>query len=120
MHAVLTARTARAVRLAGWDGRSLRLVPKVRPEPALGLLEAHPLAGAVVLDLVAAEAADREVARLRMREVDAADGCSRRHREGLSQLEPDSLGSEEIEDATWEKLRALAAEYKIAGEPGLA
>ena len=26
----------------------------------------------------------------------------------------------EIEDATWEKLRALAGEYKVAGELGLA
>ena len=40
--------------------RSLRLVPEVRGEPALGLVERYPLAPGVVGHLVAAEAADDE------------------------------------------------------------
>src|SRR5438093_13748434 len=48
------------------------LVAQIRPEPALDLLQRHPLARGVVLDLVSPEPADREVARERMGEVDPA------------------------------------------------
>src|SRR5438105_8464064 len=46
-----------------------RLVRQVRAEPALGLGERDALAGGVVGDLIAGDAADGEVARLRMAEV---------------------------------------------------
>ncbi len=50
------------------------LVAEVGGQPALRLRERHPLAARVVLHLVAAEAADAEVARRGMREVPPAHG----------------------------------------------
>ena len=76
----LTARSSYARTVA-------RLVGEVRAQPALGLVERDALPGGVVLDLVAPDPADREVARLRVREVDAADARRRGRREGLGQLE---------------------------------
>src|ERR1700677_1929300 len=46
-----------------------RIVVEVGPEPAFDLVDAHLLAGCVVGDLVAANLAEREVARLRMSKV---------------------------------------------------
>src|SRR3954463_344507 len=74
------------------------LVPEIRPQPTLDLVERHVLARRVVLDLVAADAADREIARLRMREVDAADARARHHRERLGERDPDLLGAEQVEE----------------------
>src|SRR5437867_1781816 len=70
---------------------------EVLAQPILRLLDAQPLAAGVVLDLVAPQTPDREVARLRVRQVDPANGGSRGHRECLRQLEPDLLRSEEVE-----------------------
>src|SRR5262245_30827806 len=63
----------------------LRLVAEVGPQPALDLGLGHPLAAGVVLDLVAADLADREVARLGVAEVEAGDRGGRGHGEGLRQ-----------------------------------
>src|SRR6476646_8804702 len=74
-------------------------IAEVRPEPALGLLERHALAGGVVLHLVAGEPADGEVARERVREVDPADSGSRRHRERVRQRDAGRLlGPEQVEE----------------------
>src|SRR3954468_5264827 len=80
-----------------------RLVAEIRPQAALRLFDGDALPCRVVLDLVAAEPPDREVARLGMREVDAAHARSRRHRVGLGQREPGLLCAEEPE-----QLRLLA------------
>src|SRR4051794_25246764 len=65
----------------------LRVVGKVRGEPALGLLERPALPPRVVGDLVLAEAADDEVLRLRVGEVPAADRRARPHRHRLGELD---------------------------------
>ena len=49
---------------AAGDGGADRLVPEVRREPALRLLDGDALAAGVVVDLVAADPPDREVVRL--------------------------------------------------------
>src|SRR6187431_811992 len=48
------------------------IVPQVGPQPALRLLDAHTLSRGVVLDLVSADAADREVTGLAVCEIQAA------------------------------------------------
>src|SRR3970040_333544 len=76
----------------------LRHVAQVRGQPALGLCDGPHLAPRVVLDLVARDPPDGEVARLRMAEEDAADGCRRRHGVRLGQSEADLLGAEQVEE----------------------
>src|SRR5262249_46627913 len=102
------ATTIRAARRAMWLGSASAVedllprtghVPEIRREPALRLLEGNGLAGGVVLDLVEGDAADGDVARERMRKIDAADGRGRRHRERLGQRYGRCiLGPEEIEE----------------------
>src|SRR5204862_7507109 len=67
------------------------------------LARRDPLPRGVVLDLVAVDPADREVARLGMREVDAAHARGRRHRIALREREPGFLRAEQRE-----QLRLLA------------
>src|SRR5712691_6887959 len=76
----------------------LGLVGQVGPEPALGLGERDALAGAVILDLVESHAADREVARLRVVEVDAAHARAGDRRERLRQLHAGALGPQQPEE----------------------
>src|SRR5215204_3546720 len=81
------------------DGRScLRFVGQVRTEPSFDLVERDSLPRRVVLCLVAADPADGEVARLRMREVDAADAGGGRRREGLRELDAELVRAEEAEE----------------------
>src|SRR6185295_12278364 len=74
------------------------LVAQVRRKPPLCLFEGCAFARGVVLDLVARETADGEVARARVCEIDAAHRCSRRHRERLRQFEPCAVGAEQLEE----------------------
>src|SRR3954454_8377987 len=66
----------------------LRVVAEVRGEPALGLGGGPAFAVGVVGDLVGSEAADDEVLRLRVAEVDSRPRSPRRHRHRLGQLHP--------------------------------
>src|ERR1700723_3663432 len=60
-----------------------RLVAQIGTEPALYLLGRHALTASVVDDLVAVDLPEREVARFRMGEVEAADARAGPHGEGL-------------------------------------
>src|SRR5712692_2520138 len=81
----------------------LRLVGQIRSEPALRLGERDALAVGVVGNLVARDAADGEVARFRVVEIESADARARDRREGLGQLHPGAVGGEQLEE-----LRLLA------------
>src|SRR5215510_264993 len=63
--------------------RRLRIVSEVRGEPALDRLDRNALPSRVVLDLITREASHREVARLRVSQVDAAHARRREHGERL-------------------------------------
>src|SRR6476661_5874790 len=63
-------------------------VAKVRRQPLLGLVEGPALAAGVVLDLVPAEPPQHEVARLRVGEVQTADGRTGPHGHALGELHP--------------------------------
>jgi len=52
-------------------GEALGVVVEDRCEPALGFLDRPSLARSIVLDLIAADLADAEIARVGMREVEA-------------------------------------------------
>src|SRR5437773_9676385 len=88
-----------------------RLIRQIWAEPALGLGERDSLPGGVVGDLVAGDPADREVARLRMVEVQAADARAGDRGEVLRQLHPGAVGAEQLEE-----LRLLA----VVGARGVA
>ncbi|OPZ09737.1 MAG: hypothetical protein BWZ08_00202 [candidate division BRC1 bacterium ADurb.BinA292] len=61
-------------------------------------MQFHPLAFGVILHLVQAEAADVEVERGGMREVEPADGGARRHRKVFGQLDAGvAFGAEQVE-----------------------
>src|SRR5918993_5369162 len=74
------------------------LVRQVGAQPALRLGQRNALAGCVVLDLIPRDAADREVLRVRMAEVEPAHGRGWRHREALRQGEPCRLRVEQVEE----------------------
>src|SRR5204862_7995806 len=76
---------------------------EIRPQPALRLGDRHALPRRVVLDLVASDAADGEVAGLRVAEVEPADARSGQRGERLGQLQPGPCRDEERE-----QLRLLA------------
>src|SRR6266511_4177707 len=82
----------------GSCGLPRRRVAENRPQPPLGLAEVDPLARGVVLDLIAPYSSDREVARFRMVDVDAAHARGGQHREALGELDTLLLGREEIEE----------------------
>src|ERR1700712_6126012 len=69
----------------------LRVVAEVGTEPAFGFLQRPALAFGVVGDLVLGHPADHEVLRLRVAEVQAADGGTRPHRHRLGQLDAGAL-----------------------------
>src|ERR1700694_2236497 len=66
-------------------------------EPAFCFCDRHVLAAGVVLDLVAADLPDHEVARLRVGEVEAGHGGGRRHGSGLGEVHADRTRAEQIE-----------------------
>ena len=78
------------------SGRS-RLVAQVGRQPALDLGDGHALAAGVVLDLVAADAAEVEVARLRVGEVDAAHAGGGIMAKLSVSVMPAALGVEQVE-----------------------
>src|SRR5262249_26721015 len=88
------------------------LIPDVRPQPFLGLLDRHAAAAGVVLDLVAAYAGDAEILRLGMGEVVARHRRRGQHGEALGQRHAGVLAG--IEQA--EQLRLLA----VIGAGGIA
>src|SRR5450759_4028000 len=74
------------------------LVVQVGGEPARGFVHGPALATRVVLELVAADAADAEVVRLGAPEVEAGDRRRRQHRERLGEADPGArLGLEQRE-----------------------
>src|SRR6188472_955191 len=75
--------TGRSGRLDRLQRPLVGLVGEVRAEPPLRLGLRQALARGVRLDLVAADPADGEVARLRVVEVDTADGGGGGNGEGL-------------------------------------
>src|SRR5262245_22352915 len=78
-------------------GPFVGLVREIRAYPALRFGEGAALAGRVRLDLVAADPADREVARLRVMEVDPGHRGRGRDRERLGEHEAVRLCVEERE-----------------------
>src|SRR5437762_14361223 len=62
-----------------------RLVAEIPRQPALRFFGRQPLAARVVLQLLAVDLADREVARLRMGDVPTADRGGRVHGGGLDE-----------------------------------
>src|SRR5262249_20041397 len=81
----------------GSAGR-LGIVAHVRSQPALGLVHADSLAPSVVLDLIARDPPDGEVARLRMAEIQPAHARRRQHRERLRQAHPGGARVEQQEE----------------------
>src|SRR5689334_4956787 len=76
----------------------LRPIPQIRGEKALGLLNGHALSSCVVLDLIASQAADHEITRFGMSEIEARDARGRRHGKALRQRHTNFLGAEELEE----------------------
>src|SRR5580765_3906196 len=79
-----------------WDSMSA-LVGEVGSEPALGLLQRERLAAGVVGGLVLADLVDREIARFRVREIEAADARRREHGVALGELHAGLGGFEQVE-----------------------
>src|SRR5712691_4050506 len=75
----------------GWDVRERpqvrtlcrRVVVQVLPEPSLDFCHAHPLAFAIVGNLVAVDLTETEIARFRMGEVEPTHARAGPHRKGL-------------------------------------
>src|SRR5688572_2751330 len=61
------------------------IVPQVGAQPALRLLDGHPLSRGIVFDLIAADAADREITGFGVREIEAAHRRGRGHGGALGQ-----------------------------------
>src|SRR5437773_2174660 len=78
----------------------LGLVAQIRREPALRLGPRQARARCVVGDLVAIEAADGEIARIRVREVEARHARRGPHRIVLGERDPDSGRVEQREERT--------------------
>src|SRR5581483_4303505 len=96
--AIAPIRVARLIRRRSSYWRRLRvLVGQVGPQPALDLGDRRALATGIVLHLVAADAADGEVPRVRMCEVHAADAGPRERGVRLGQPEAGLLGAEQGE-----------------------
>ena len=74
-----------------------RLVREIGREPALDLLDRASFAARIAGDLIVPQAADREVPRLRVCEIQAADACGRQHRGVLGQRQPDVARLEQVE-----------------------
>ena len=57
-----------------------RVVVQIRPEPTFHLCNAHPLAHVIVGHLIAANLAEAEITRFRVRKVESAHARARPHR----------------------------------------
>ena len=69
----------------------MRIVIEDRRQPAFAFHDAPALALGVILDLVALDLADAEIAALRMAEIKPAHRRARPHRKALGQLHADAL-----------------------------
>src|SRR6185503_20861909 len=74
------------------------VIRELRPEPALDLSDWHAFSGGVVLDLVATQPPEQEVARIRMREIESADAGGRPHGAGLGERQADLLRPQQLEE----------------------
>src|SRR5262245_25595085 len=73
------------------------IVPQVGPHPALDLLDGHAFAGGVALDLIAADAADREVPGAGVGEIEPAHRRRGHHRGALGQRNPGPRRLQQVE-----------------------
>ena len=96
-------------------GAGLDIVREVRAEPLLDILQTHPLAAGVRLDLIAAEAADIEVLGLGMREVQPADARRGQHGGAVGQRNPLLRGVQQAEQL--ELLAVIRAGRIPVGRP---
>src|SRR5688572_24044016 len=88
------------------------LVGEIRREPFLGLGHRQRASARVVLDLVAAELADGEVARIGMRKIEARNRRCGQHGERFGELHGGILpGVEQAEERTF---RAVVRTRRIA------
>src|SRR5262245_25737570 len=97
---------------------SIRVVGKVCGQQPLGLANLDALARGVGSDLVALALAEREVACLRMREVEAAHRRRGQHREALGETHADRFRLEELEEPRL--LRVLGARGVSESRPDAA
>src|SRR5690606_10486863 len=80
-------------------GRASRSVAEVRRQPRLHLFDRNALAARVLLDLIPADLAHREVARLGMVDVEPAHRSGRPHGEALGETDSDArLDIQEAEE----------------------
>ena len=63
------------------------VIPQIRPKPAFDFGDGHGFALGVILDLIARDAIDREVAGLRVGEVEAGDAGGGKHGEVFGELD---------------------------------
>ena len=81
------------------EGRRFRVVAEIRRQPALRRLEIQPLPSRIVRNLVESDLAHREVPRLRVSKVEAADRTGRDHGETLREQDADPfLDLEQVEE----------------------
>src|SRR5437879_5004482 len=74
-----------------------RLVPKIRREPPLDLLDRLPFSARIARNLVLAYSSHREVARAGIREVQPADAGRRPHGGALGEIDADVARAEKVE-----------------------
>src|SRR5262252_4667408 len=74
-----------------------RFVGEVRPDPPLDLLDRLPFAARVAGNLILPEPPHREVLRLRVPEIEAADARRRNHRRVIGQRNPGVARAEQRE-----------------------
>src|SRR5207253_10715136 len=100
LHLEKGANASRAPALGGQDirasGSDRRVVRQVRREPPFGLGDLDSFPRRVILDLVAGDAADREVAGVRVLQVDAAHPRRRQRRQAPTQLQLHLLGAQPL------------------------
>src|SRR5262249_19690171 len=77
--------------------RSMRLIVDDRRPPTLALVDRPLFPLRIVFDLIAFDFSHAEICALRMAEVEAADRCTRPHREALRQSYADTLAVEQPE-----------------------
>src|SRR5260370_10526276 len=74
-----------------------RLVGEIGGQPAFHFLDCLPFSPGVACDLVLAQAPDREVMGLGMREIQAAHACRRRHRRVLGPVDAEGRRIQQVE-----------------------
>ena len=117
-----TARSIWAARLPAAARRPLlrrgagggeRVVIEDWGEPALGVGNRPALAAGIVLDLVALDPADAEIARLRVAEIEPANGGRRPHRKALGEIHANPPPA--VEEGEQSFLLAMVGLRRIAG-----